>query len=167
MASAARKLNRNHSRSPLRPIALLLGLLLIGGGVYAYMNQDIIEQAKALVGLAEPAEEGSATASTEPPPPPAITDPKAVEALNMAQVWVQARLAKGKKLIEINESLDVPDNQKEFWKSITLSQGAITAIPAKGSAEHPVLLLPMQDRGNLTWVCAGDIPPAIESICAQ
>jgi len=36
---------------------------------------------------------------------PTITDPKAVEALNMAKVWVETRLAKGTRLNEINEEV--------------------------------------------------------------
>ena len=181
MATAVRKLSRNNkSRSKrsgnsgggaLRVIGLLLALILVGGGVYAYMNPEIIEQAKAMVGLAEPADEGnmsgSGAAAQQAPAAPTITDPKAVEALNMAKVWVETRLAKGTRLNEINEAIDVPASQKEFWQSITLSQGAITAIPAGSTAERAVLLLPMQSQGQLIWACAGDIPQAIESICAQ
>lgn len=135
------------------------------------MNPEIIEQAKAMVGLAEPADEGnmgsSGAAAQQAPTAPTITDPKAVEALNMAKVWVETRLAKGTRLNEINEAIDVPASQKEFWQSITLSQGAITAIPAGSTADRAVLLLPMQSQGQLIWACAGDIPQAIESICAQ
>ena len=181
MATAVRKLSRNNkSRSKrsgnsgggaLRAIGLLLALILVGGGVYAYMNPEIIEQTKAMVGLAEPADEGnmggSGAAAQQAPAAPTITDPKAVEALNMAKVWVETRLAKGTRLNEINEAIDVPASQKEFWQSITLSQGAITAIPAGSTAERAVLLLPMQSQGQLIWACAGDIPQAIESICAQ
>lgn len=182
MATAVRKLSRNNkSRSKRsgssggggasRAIGLLLALILVGGGVYAYMNPEIIEQAKAMVGLAEPADEGnmggSGAAAQQAPAAPTITDPKAVEALNMAKVWVETRLAKGTRLNEINEAIDVPASQKEFWQSITLSQGAITAIPAGSTAERAVLLLPMQSQGQLIWACAGDIPQAIESICAQ
>ena len=181
MATAVRKLSRNNkSRSSKRSgssggasraIGLLLALILVGGGVYAYMNPEIIEQAKAMVGLAEPADEGnmggSGAAAQQAPAAPTITDPKAVEALNMAKVWVETRLAKGTRLNEINEAIDVPASQKEFWQSITLSQGAITAIPAGSTAERAVLLLPMQSQGQLIWACAGDIPQAIESICAQ
>ena len=178
MATAVRKLSRNNkSRSgssgggASRAIGLLLALILVGGGVYAYMNPEIIEQAKAMVGLAEPADEGnmsgSGAAAQQAPAAPTITDPKAVEALNMAKVWVETRLAKGTRLNEINEAIDVPASQKEFWQSITLSQGAITAIPAGSTAERAVLLLPMQSQGQLIWACAGDIPEAIESICAQ
>ena len=57
MATAVRKLSRNNkSRSKrsgnsgggaLRAIGLLLALILVGGSVYAYMNPEIIEQAKA------------------------------------------------------------------------------------------------------------------------
>ena len=57
MATAVRKLSRNNkSRSKRsgssgggasRAIGLLLALILVGGGVYAYMNPEIIEQAKA------------------------------------------------------------------------------------------------------------------------
>ena len=180
MATAVRKLSRNNkSRSKRsgssggasRAIGLLLALILVGGGVYAYMNPEIIEQAKAMVGLAEQADEGnmgsSGAAAQQAPAAPTITDPKAVEALNMAKVWVETRLAKGTRLNEINEAIDVPASQKEFWQSITLSQGAITAIPAGSTAERAVLLLPMQSQGQLIWACAGDIPQAIESICAQ
>ena len=181
MATAVRKLSRNNkSRSKRsgssgggasRAIGLLLALILVGGGVYAYMNPEIIEQAKAMVGLAEPADEGnmgsSGAAAQQAPTAPTITDPKAVEALNMAKVWVETRLAKGTRLHEINEAIDVPASQKEFWQSITLSQGAITAIPAGSTADRAVLLLPMQSQGQLIWACAGDIPQAIESICAQ
>ena len=182
MATAVRKLSRNNkSRSKRsgssggggasRAIGLLLALILVGGGVYAYMNPEIIEQAKAMVGLAEPADEGnmggSGAAAQQAPAAPTITDPKAVEALNMAKVWVETRLAKGTRLNEINEAIDVPASQKEFWQSITLSQGAITAIPAGSTADRAVLLLPMQSQGQLIWACAGDIPQAIESICAQ
>ena len=178
MATAVRKLSRNNkSRSKRsgssgggasRAIGLLLALILVGGGVYAYMNPEIIEQAKAMVGLAEPADEGNMGGSgAAAQQAPAITDPKAVEALNMAKVWVETRLAKGTRLNEINEAIDVPASQKEFWQSITLSQGAITAIPAGSTAERAVLLLPMQSQGQLIWACAGDIPQAIESICAQ
>jgi len=135
------------------------------------LSRKIIEQAKAMVGLAEPADEGnmggSGAAAQQAPAAPTITDPKAVEALNMAKVWVETRLAKGTRLNEINEAIDVPASQKEFWQSITLSQGAITAIPAGSTAERAVLLLPMQSQGQLIWACAGDIPQAIESICAQ
>ena len=181
MATAVRKLSRNNkSRSKRsgssgggasRAIGLLLALILVGGGVYAYMNPEIIEQAKAMVGLAEPADEGnmgsSGAAAQQAPAAPTITDPKAVEALNMAKVWVETRLAKGTRLNEINEAIDVPASQKEFWQSITLSQVAITAIPAGSTADRAVLLLPMQSQGQLIWACAGDIPQAIESICAQ
>ena len=180
MATAVRKLSRNNkSRSKRsgssgggasRAIGLLLALILVGGGVYAYMNPEIIEQAKAMVGLAEPTDEGnmgSGAATQQAPAAPTITDPKAVEALNMAKVWVETRLAKGTRLNEINEAIDVPASQKEFWQSITLSQGAITAIPAGSTAKRAVLLLPMQSQGQLIWACAGDIPQAIESICAQ
>ena len=178
MATAVRKLSRNNkSRSKrsgnsgggaLRAIGLLLALILVGGGVYAYMNPEIIEQAKSMVGLAEPAAEGGMGATApQASAAPTITDPQAVEALNMAKVWVETRLAKGTRLNEINEAIDVPASQKEFWQSITLSQGAITAIPAGSTAERAVLLLPMQSQGQLIWACAGDIPQAIESICAQ
>ena len=178
MATAVRKLSRNNkSRSKrsgnngggaLRAIGLLLALILVGGGVYAYMNPEIIEQAKSMVGLAEPAAEGGMGATApQAPAAPTITDPQAVEALNMAKVWVETRLAKGTRLNEINEAIDVPASQKEFWQSITLSQGAITAIPAGSTADRAVLLLPMQSQGQLIWACAGDIPQAIESICAQ
>ena len=181
MATAVRKLSRNNkSRSKRsgssgggasRAIGLLLALILVGGGVYAYMNPEIIEQAKAMVGLAEPADEGnmggSGAAAQQAPAAPTITDPQAVEALNMAKVWVETRLAKGTRLNEINEAIDVPAGQKAFWQSITLSQGAITAIPAGSTADRAVLLLPMQSQGQLIWACAGDIPQAIESICAQ
>ena len=178
MATAVRKFSRNNkSRSKRsgssgggasRAIGLLLALILVGGGVYAYMNPEIIEQAKAMVGLAEPAAEGGMGATApQAPAAPTITDPQAVEALNMAKVWVETRLAKGTRLNEINEAIDVPASQKEFWQSITLSQGAITAIPAGSTADRSVLLLPMQSQGQLIWACAGDIPQAIESICAQ
>jgi len=181
MATAVRKLSRTTTARSARSgssgggasraIGLLLALILVGGGVYAYMNPEIIEQAKAMVGLAEPADEGnmggSGAAAQQAPAAPTITDPKAVEALNMAKVWVETRLAKGTRLNEINEAIDVPASQKEFWQSITLSQGAITAIPAGSTAERAVLLLPMQSQGQLIWACAGDIPQAIESICAQ
>ena len=119
MATAVRKLSRNNkSRSKRsgssgggasRAIGLLLALILVGGGVYAYMNPEIIEQAKAMVGLAEPADEGNmggnGAAAQQAPAAPTITDPKAVEALNMAKVWVETRLAKGTRLNEINEAL--------------------------------------------------------------
>lgn len=178
MATAVRKLSRNNkSRSKRsgssgggasRAIGLLLALILVGGGVYAYMNPEIIEQAKSMVGLAEPAAEGGMGATApQASAAPTITDPQAVEALNMAKVWVETRLAKGTRLNEINEAIDVPASQKEFWQSITLSQGAITAIPAGSTAERAVLLLPMQSQGQLIWACAGDIPQAIESICTQ
>ena len=178
MATAVRKLSRNNkSRSKRsgssgggasRAIGLLLALILVGGGVYAYMNPEIIEQAKAMVGLAEPAAEGGMGATApQASAAPTITDPQAVEALNMAKVWVETRLAKGTRLNEINEAIDVPAGQKAFWQSITLSQGAITAIPAGSTADRAVLLLPMQSQGQLIWACAGDIPQAIESICAQ
>ena len=178
MATAVRKLSRNNkSRSKRsgssgggasRAVGLLLALILVGGGVYAYMNPEIIEQAKSMVGLAEPAAEGGVGATApQASAAPTIPDPQAVEALNMAKVWVETRLAKGTRLNEINEAIDVPASQKEFWQSITLSQGAITAIPAGSTAERAVLLLPMQSQGQLIWACAGDIPQAIESICAQ
>ncbi|OAM35043.1 hypothetical protein A7P98_08930 [Eikenella sp. NML080894] len=178
MATAVRKLSRNNkSRSKhsgrngggaLRSVGLLLALILVGGGVYAYINPEIIEQAKSIVGLAEPANEsGMGATAPQVPAAPTITDPKAVEALNMAKVWVETRLAKGTRLNEINEAIDVPAGQEEFWQSITLSQGAITAIPAGSTAERAVLLLPMQSQGQLIWACAGDIPQAIESICTQ
>ena len=178
MATAVRKLSRNNkSRSKRsgssgggasRAVGLLLALILVGGGVYAYMNPEIIEQAKSMVGLAEPAAEGGMGATApQASAAPTITDPQAVEALNMAKVWVETRLAKGTRLNEINEAIDVPASQKEFWQSITLSQGAITAIPAGSTADRAVLLLPMQSQGQLIWACAGDIPQAIESICAQ
>jgi hypothetical protein len=178
MATAVRKLSRNNkSRSKRsgssgggasRAVGLLLALILVGGGVYAYMNPEIIEQAKSMVGLAEPAAEGGMGATApQAPAAPTITDPQAVEALNMAKVWVETRLAKGTRLNEINEAIDVPAGQKAFWQSITLSQGAITAIPAGSTADRAVLLLPMQSQGQLIWACAGDIPQAIESICAQ
>ena len=181
MATAVRKLSRNNkSRSKRsgssgggasRAIGLLLALILVGGGVYAYMNPEIIEQATAMVCFAFPSDVcnmgGSGAAAELAPAAPTITDPKAVEALNMAKVWVETRLAKGTRLNEINEAIDVPASQKEFWQSITLSQGAITAIPAGSTAERAVLLLPMQSQGQLIWACAGDIPQAIESICAQ
>jgi|GEM_PF-1343414 len=134
----------------------------------ANLSRKIIEQAKAMVGLAEPAAEGGMGATApQAPAAPTITDPQAVEALNMAKVWVETRLAKGTRLNEINEAIDVPAGQKAFWQSITLSQGAITAIPAGSTADRAVLLLPMQSQGQLIWACAGDIPQAIESICAQ
>ena len=178
MATAVRKLSRNNkSRSKRsgssgggasRAVGLLLALILVGGGVYAYMNPEIIEQAKSMVGLAEPAAEGGMGATApQASAAPTITDPQAVEALNMAKVWVETRLAKGTRLNEINEAIDVPAGQKAFWQSITLSQGAITAIPAGSTADRAVLLLPMQSLGQLMWACAGDIPQAIESICAQ
>ena len=178
MATAVRKLSRNNkSRSKRsgssgggasRAVGLLLALILVGGGVYAYMNPEIIEQAKSMVGLAEPAAEGGMGATApQASAAPTITDPQAVEALNMAKVWVETRLAKGTRLNEINDALDVPAGQKAFWQSITLSQGAITAIPAGSTADRAVLLLPMQSQGQLIWACAGDIPQAIESICAQ
>ena len=178
MATAVRKLSRNNkSRSKRsgssgggasRAVGLLLALILVGGGVYAYMNPEIIEQAKSMVGLAEPAAEGGMGATApQAPAAPTITDPQAVEALNMAKGWVETRLAKGTRLNEINEAIDVPAGQKAFWQSITLSQGAITAIPAGSTADRAVLLLPMQSQGQLIWACAGDIPQAIESICAQ
>lgn len=178
MATAVRKLSRNNkSRSKRsgssgggasRAVGLLLALILVGGGVYAYMNPEIIEQAKSMVGLAEPAAEGGMGATApQASAAPTITDPQAVEALNMAKVWVETRLAKGTRLNEINEAIDVPAGQKAFWQSITLSQGAITAIPAGSTADRAVLLLPMQSQGQLIWACAGDIPQAIESICAQ
>ncbi|MBH5329646.1 hypothetical protein H9Q10_08200 [Eikenella sp. S3360] len=180
MATATRKLSRNRKQSRNkrnsgggsgRIVGLLLAALLIGGGAYAYLNPDIIEQAKELVGLADPAAEesaGAGSAAPQAPAAPLITDAQAVEALNMAKVWVETRLAKGTRLNEINEAIDVPSGQKAFWQSITLSQGAITAIPAGGSAERAVLLLPMQDQGKLIWACAGDIPPVLESsICSQ
>ena len=178
MATAVRKLSRNNkSRSKRsgssgggasRAIGLLLALILVGSGVYVYMNPEIIEQAKSMVGLAEPAAEGGMGATApQAPAAPTITDPQAVEALNMAKVWVETRLAKGTRLNEINEAIDVPAGQKAFWQSITLSQGAITAIPAGSTADRAVLLLPMQSQGQLIWACAGDIPQAIESICAQ
>lgn len=178
MATATRKLSRNRKQSrnkssgggSSRLIGLLLVALLIGGGAYVYMNPDLIEQAKGLVGLADPAAEETVGNSAAPQAPaaPTITDAKAVEALDMAKVWVETRLAKGTRLNEINETIDVPAGQKEFWQSITLSQGAITAIPAGSTAERAVLLLPMQDQGKLIWACAGDIPPVLESsICAQ
>ena len=178
MATAVRKLSRNNkSRSKRsgssgggasRAVGLLLALILVGGGVYAYMNPEIIEQAKSMVGLAEPAAEGGMGATApQASAAPTITDPQAVEALNMAKVWVETRLAKGTRLNEINEAIDVPAGQKAFWQSITLSQGAITAIPAGSTADRAVLLLPMQSQGQLIWACAGDIPQAIESTCAQ
>ena len=178
MATAVRKLSRNNkSRSKRsgssgggasRAVGLLLALILVGGGGYAYMNPESIEQAKSMVGLAEPAAEGGMGATApQAPAAPTITDPQAVEALNMAKVWVETRLAKGTRLNEINEAIDVPAGQKAFWQSITLSQGAITAIPAGSTADRAVLLLPMQSQGQLIWACAGDIPQAIESICAQ
>ena len=180
MAAAVRKLSRNNKSrrnrnggsggGALRSIGLLLALVLVGGGVYAYMNPEIIEQAKSMVDLAEPIDEsgmGTGVATQQVPATPTITDPQAVEALNMAKVWVETRLAKGTRLNEINEAIDVPAGQKAFWQSITLSQGAITAIPAGSTAERAVLLLPMQSQGQLVWACAGDIPQAIESICPQ
>ena len=178
MATAVRKLSRNNkSRSKRsgssgggasRAVGLLLALILVGGGVYAYMNPEIIEQAKSMVGLAEPAAEGGMGATApQASAAPTITDPQAVEALSLAKVWVETRLAKGTRLNEINEAIDVPAGQKAFWQSITLSQGAITAIPAGSTADRAVLLLPMQSQGQLIWACAGDIPQAIESICAQ
>ncbi|OAM26656.1 MULTISPECIES: hypothetical protein [Eikenella] len=180
MATATRKLSRNRKQSRNRNsgggagriVGLLLAALLIGGGAYAYLNPDIIEQAKGLVGLvglADPAaEETVGTGAPQAPAAPLITDAQAVEALNMAKVWVETRLAKGTRLNEINETIDVPAGQKAFWQSITLSQGAITAVPAGGTAERAVLLLPMQAQGQLIWACAGDIPPVLESsICTQ
>lgn len=172
MATVVRKIPRNQTRSNnhslSRPIALILGLILAGGGVYAYLNPNIIDQAKGYIGLGEPAmEESTATAAQQAIAPPTITDPKAIDALNMAKVWVETRLAKGTKLNEINEAIDIPADQKQFWQSITLNQGAITAIPANSTTERAILLLPMQDQGKLVWACAGDIPQAIEAICSQ
>lgn len=163
------------SSSAGRILGLLLLVVLLGGGAFLYMNPQALEDIKIAAGLAEPAAENTsatpsppaASGAATPPPSSVEADPQAVEALNMAKVWVDARLAKGINLTDINETLKLSEAEKQHWQSIVISQGTITAVHIKGKSEQPMILLPMQNGGQIAWVCAGDVPAALEHICTQ
>ncbi len=153
-----------------RIVGLLLLLLVLGGGAFVYLNPHIIDDVKVMAGLAEPAPTAPAPTtqgSAAIPVSSVQADPQAAEALNMAKVWVDARLAKGSQLVEISETLQLSAAEKQHWQSISISQGTISAVHVNGQADHPMILLPMQNGDQITWVCAGDVPAALEGMCSK
>lgn len=89
-----------------------------------------------------------------------------VAALDASKLWVAARMSKGMALNEITEDFPLEAAHSEFWQSIHIDQGTITAVPVGGSADQPLILLSMLDTGNkLVWVCAGTVPDFAEASC--
>lgn len=161
-------------------LGLSVLLLLAGGGAAVYLNPELLEEVSMAVGLTEEpvptetvsvqtdAAEAEVSAVSEPHQPPVAVfeaEPDAVAALGSAKLWVEARLAKGHTLLDINESLNVDGKDRPHWQSIQINQGTISAVHANSTPDNPTILLPMQDGDKITWVCAGAVPEALEEMC--
>ncbi|MDO4693440.1 MAG: hypothetical protein Q4A62_02275 [Eikenella sp.] len=161
------------SGSAGRILGLLLVLALLGGGAFLYLNPQALDELKAAAGLAEAPTAASATpatASAAPTAPaePALVieaDPAAAETLNTAKMMVNMRFKEGKTLTDITEPFKLSAAEKQHWQSVHINQGTISAVHVNSNPEHPMVLLPMQHNGQLAWVCAGDVPAALESVC--
>lgn len=158
-----------------RILGLLLVLALLGGGAFLYLNPQALDQLKAAAGLAEAPAAASATPATpaaDPAAPaePALVfeaDPAAAETLNTAKMMVNMRFKEGKTLTDINEPFKLSASEKQHWQSVHINQGTVSAVHVNSNPDHPMVLLPMQHNGELVWVCAGDVPAALESVCTS
>lgn len=154
-----------------RILGLLLLLVLLGGGAFLYLNPEALDEIKIAAGLAEAPAPAPAPSAGNPantaPMPATEADPAAADTLNTAKMMVNMRVKEGKALADINEPFKLSANEKQHWQSLQISQGTISAVHINGSADHPMVLLPMQNGSQLVWVCAGDIPTALESVCSQ
>lgn len=89
-----------------------------------------------------------------------------VAALDASKLWVAARLSKGMALNEITEDFPLDAPHREFWQSIHIYQGTISAVPVGGSEDQPLILLSMMGADNkLVWVCGGTVPDFAEAAC--
>lgn len=95
----------------------------------------------------------------------AIAANNPTEALDMAKMWVAARLSKGAALNEVNEELSLSPEQQKFWRKISVQQGTISAIPAQGNGKQALVLLSMQEGNKLVWICGGEIPAIAKAAC--
>lgn len=153
-----------------RILGLLLLLALLGGGAFLYLNPQALDELKSAAGLTEtPAATTPAptAAPTEPakPAPVIEADPAAAETLNTAKMMVNMRFKEGKTLTDITEPFKLSAAEKQHWQSVQINQSTISAVHVNGNPEHPMVLLPMQHNDQLVWVCAGDVPAALESVC--
>lgn len=164
-----------------KTLGVVVLLLLLAGGAAVYLNPTLLEEASVALGLSEAAPEedsttpipqaaannqaGNAPAATAPPAPTFTADPAAAQTLNMAKVWVNTRLSRGTELLSINESIPLDAADKQHWQSVQVNQGTISAVHVNSNPENPTILLPMQNGNQITWVCAGAIPAALENIC--
>lgn len=105
------------------------------------------------------------TGDTPPAPVAFEAQAEAANTLNMAKIWVQARMSKGMNLLDINESIPLSSVDKQHWQSIQVNQGTISAVHINSTPDNPTILMPLQNGNQITWVCAGAIPAALESIC--
>lgn len=86
-------------------------------------------------------------------------------ALEMAELWVDARVAKGIPLNEVNETLSLEAQQKKYWHKMTIRQGSVLATPAQGGS--PLVLMSMQNGQKIEWACAGEVPQFAEAFCSK
>ena len=141
-------------------ISLVLGLLGIAAalmlpGLWVGLAGDALPEPAAIT---QPVGGGEAVAVP--------SGSGGVAALDASKLWVAARMSKGMALNEITEDFPLEAVHREFWQSIHIYQGTITAVPVGGSEDQPLILLSMMGADNkLVWVCGGTVPAFAEAAC--
>ena len=134
---------------------------------YAPQFNHIVQPVYKLAGLEEPVAVSPVTGSPAPQieqkPAPAPDSP--ADALVSAQNFVAEQVSQGVELNRITEALLLNENQHKHWENVSILQGTITATPVDG--DNAMVMLPLQEGQNITWVCSGTIPPAVQSLCGK
>lgn len=106
---------------------------------------------------------------TVPTNEPAAGTPRqadaAMDVLIQAKMQVATALQQGVALNEINDVLPLNEAQQAFWAQVRIQQGTVMATPQGSDEDHALVLLSIPNGDQLQWVCAGEVPDAVKSIC--
>ena len=149
----------------------VLCLLLVGlcAAVTQFAPQfnHLVQPVYRLAGLEEPVAVSSVTGKPVPEIElkPAVNPDSPADALVFTQNIVAERVSQGVELNQITEALTLNDTQQKYWLNVSILQGAINATPVDG--EKALVMLPLQEGKQITWICSGEVPQQVRSLCGE
>ena len=149
----------------------VLCLLLVGlcAAVTQFAPQfnHLVQPVYRLAGLEEPVAVSSVTGKSVPKIElkPAVNPDSPADALVFTQNIVAERVSQGVELNQITEALTLNDTQQKYWLNVSILQGAINATPVDG--EKALVMLPLQEGKQITWICSGEVPQQVRSMCGE
>ena len=149
----------------------VLCLLLVGlcAAVTQFAPQfnHLVQPVYRLAGLEEPVAVSSVTGKPVPKIElkPAVNPDSPADALVFTQNIVAERVSQGVELNQITEALTLNDTQQKYWLNVSILQGAINATPVDG--EKALVMLPLQEGKQITWICSGEVPQQVRSMCGE